>query len=289
MAIKDILAVVDTGDTDEQFLHDALAFAEFHDAHLSIVILSALPSADYALTIVPPYSFLQDYTEAVEAKQQRIAKLAGASNVEVRTISDQPAIIYGKAAVYARYADIVLFGPADNYDYPPIRRETIERILFASGRPVLVAPNGHKPRAIDISRSAGMRRARRHMPCVMQRPSPRRGPRSTCWFSTRSPRQRATVPSRVRTLLTTWPGTGSCRRWSLSTRPRCLTLRRWSKLLVSAVSQCCRSEPTDIPASARWSSVALPETCLAGHRFRCCFPTDACAIRYIDHCQQGWR
>ena len=149
MAIKDILAVVDTGDTDEQFLHDALAFAEFHDAHLSIVILSALPSADYALTIVPPYSFLQDYTEAVEAKQQRIAKLAGASNVEVRTISDQPAIIYGKAAVYARYADIVLFGPADNYDYPPIRRETIERILFASGRPVLVAPNGHKPRAIE--------------------------------------------------------------------------------------------------------------------------------------------
>jgi len=46
MAIKDILAVVDTGDKDEQFLRDALAFAEFHDASLSLVVLSALPSAD---------------------------------------------------------------------------------------------------------------------------------------------------------------------------------------------------------------------------------------------------
>ena len=51
MAIKDILAIVDTGDKDEQFLRDALAFAEFHSASLSLVVLSALPSADYALTV----------------------------------------------------------------------------------------------------------------------------------------------------------------------------------------------------------------------------------------------
>lgn len=149
MAIKDILAVVDTGDKDEQFLQDALAFAIFHNASLCVVVLSALPSADYALTIAPPYMFMHDYTEAVEAKQQRIERLAGSSNVELRTISDQPAVIFSKAAVYARYADVVLFGPADNYDYPPIRRETVESILFASGRPVLILPNGSRPRAID--------------------------------------------------------------------------------------------------------------------------------------------
>ena len=148
MAIKDILAGVDTGDRDEQFVRDALAFAEFHGASLSILVLSALPSTDYALTIARPYVFLQEYTDAVEVKQQRIAKLARASNVELRTISDLPANIFTKSAVYARYADVVLFGPADNYDYPPIRRETIESILFASGRPVLVLPNGHKPRAL---------------------------------------------------------------------------------------------------------------------------------------------
>ncbi|WP_065846082.1 universal stress protein [Sphingobium sp. Ndbn-10] len=149
MAIKDVLAVVDTGDRDEQFLRDALGFAEFHNASLSLVILSALPSADYALTIARPYAFLQDYTEAVEAKQQRIAALAGSTNVEVRTISDQPSVIFVKTAVYARYADVILFGPANSYDHPPIRRETAESILFSSGRPVLIVPGGYKARAIE--------------------------------------------------------------------------------------------------------------------------------------------
>lgn len=149
MAIKDILAVVDTGDKDERFLRDALAFAEFHDASLAIVVLSALPASDYALTVALPYVLLPDYTEAVEAKQQRIAMLARSTNVEVRTISDQPAVIFAKTAVYARYADLVLFGPSDNYDHPPIRRDTLERCLFASGRPVLILPTGYKPAAID--------------------------------------------------------------------------------------------------------------------------------------------
>ena len=98
MAIKDVLAVVDTGDKDEQFLRDALGFAEFHKASLSVVILSALPSADYAFTIVRPYAFLQDYTEAVEAKQERIGALARSTNVEIRTISDQPSVIFVKTA-----------------------------------------------------------------------------------------------------------------------------------------------------------------------------------------------
>lgn len=149
LAIKDILAVVDTGDKDEQFLRDALGFAEFHNASLAIVVLSTIPATNYALTVAAPYVFLHDFTEAVEAKQQRIATLAGSSNVEVRTISDQPAVIFAKTAVYARYADVVVFGPSDNYDHPSIRRDTLERCLFESGRPVLILPNGDKPGAVD--------------------------------------------------------------------------------------------------------------------------------------------
>lgn len=149
MAIKDLLAFVDTGDQDDQFLQDAIAFAAFHKATLSVVVLSALPAAEYALTLGPSHAYLEDYVQAAEAKQHRVDELARATPVEVRTISDRPAVIYAKAAVYARYADMVLFGPADNYDYAPIRRETIESILFASGRPVLVLPSGHEPRAFD--------------------------------------------------------------------------------------------------------------------------------------------
>lgn len=149
MPIKDLLAFVDTGNLDDQFLRDAIAFAEFHKASLSVVVLSALPAAEYALTLGPSHAFLENYVEAAEAKQARVAELAGATNVDIRTISDRPAVIHAKAAAYARYADMVLFGPADNYDYPPMRRETIESILFASGRPVLVLPSGHEPAAID--------------------------------------------------------------------------------------------------------------------------------------------
>lgn len=149
MPIRDLLAVVDTGNQDGQFLQDVLAFAAFHEARLSFVILSAMSAETYALTMGPPYIFLDDYAEAVEAKEARIAKAAGAANVEVRTISDQPAVIFSKAAVYARYADVVLFGPSGNYEHPPIRRETIESILFASGRPVLVLPNGHRAGHVD--------------------------------------------------------------------------------------------------------------------------------------------
>src|SRR3546814_10109197 len=78
-----------------------------------------------------------------------MAALEGAANVEVRTISDQPSVIFVKTAVYARYADAILFGPANSYDHPPIRRETADSILFSSGRPVLIVPDGYKAKAIE--------------------------------------------------------------------------------------------------------------------------------------------
>lgn len=149
MAIKDLLAVVDTGDKDEQFIKDALSFAEFHEARLTFLVLSVIPSGDYAVMWGAPYVILQAFVEAVETKEKRLVERTRLSNIEVRTISDQPGVMLTKAAVQARYADMVLFGPADTYEYPPVRRDTIESILFASGRPVLVLPNGYQPRTFD--------------------------------------------------------------------------------------------------------------------------------------------
>ncbi len=149
MAIKDLLAVVDTGDKDEQFIKDALRFAEFHEARLTFLILSVVPTQDYAVSFGAPYVLLQDFIEAVEDKTKRLAERTRLSNIEVRTISDQPERILTKSAVEARYVDMVLFGPADTYDYPPVRRQVIESILFASGRPVLVLPQSYVPRPFD--------------------------------------------------------------------------------------------------------------------------------------------
>src|SRR3546814_10190780 len=59
MTVKDILAIVDTGDEDEQFLKDAREFARFHDAHLTVAILSAVPPPDYAIANAQPYFLLR--------------------------------------------------------------------------------------------------------------------------------------------------------------------------------------------------------------------------------------
>lgn len=149
MAIKDLLAVVDTGDKDEQFILDALKFTEFHEARLTFVIISLIPSANYGGIYGTPYEFMQEFAEAVEAKHKIVADRTRLAAIEVRTISDQWKTIATEAAVQARYVDMVLFGSADTYAYPPTRRHTMESILFSSGRPVLVLPEGYAPRVFD--------------------------------------------------------------------------------------------------------------------------------------------
>ncbi|MDF0543933.1 universal stress protein [Sphingobium sp. H39-3-25] len=147
--LKDILAFVDTGEDDEQFLKDALALARFHDAHLSIAIMSAVPTPDYALAYAPPYIALSDFLKASEEKQERVAKLVARDGVEVRILSDDPTVLLDKAPVQARYADLILFGPAAAYTNQHLRRRLLENIALSSGRPVLVLPDGWQPKVFE--------------------------------------------------------------------------------------------------------------------------------------------
>ena len=149
MAYKDILAVVDTGDEDEQFLKDAREFARAGEAHLSIAILSAIPMTDYAVAIGPPYVLLADYLEAAEEKQAKVAKIAERDGFEIRTLSEEAGLLLDKAPVQARYADLVLFGPASAYANRSMRRRLIENIALSSGRPLMVVPTGWAPRPFN--------------------------------------------------------------------------------------------------------------------------------------------
>lgn len=147
--LKDILAIVDTGDEDEQFLKDMRAFARFHDAHLSVAILSVVPTPDYAVAFGPPYILLADYVEAAEEKQAKVAKIGERDGFEVRTLSDEPGALLDKAPVQARYADLVLFGPASAYANMRLRRRLLENVALSSGRSVMILPSGWKPRPFD--------------------------------------------------------------------------------------------------------------------------------------------
>src|SRR3546814_578418 len=147
MTVKDILAIVDTGDEDEQFLKDAREFARFHDAHLTVAILSAVPTPDYAIAYAQPYFLLADYVEAAEEKQAKVTSLGERDGFEVRVLSDESGALLDKAPVQARYADFVLFGPVDAYGNAHLRRRLFENIALSSGRPVIVLPAGWKPRS----------------------------------------------------------------------------------------------------------------------------------------------
>lgn len=147
--LKDILAIVDTGDADEQFLKDARELARFHEAHLSIAVLSAVPTPDYAVAFGPPYILLADYVEAAEKKQARIARMGERDGFEVRILNDEPSALLDRAPVHARYADLVLFGPVAAYANKHLRRRLFENIALTSGRPVMILPPQWKPRAFD--------------------------------------------------------------------------------------------------------------------------------------------
>jgi len=149
MMAKDILAIVDTGDADEQFLKDARAFARFHDAHLSVAILSAVVPPDYAVAFGPPYFMLTDYVTAAEEKQALVSQLGERDGFEVRVLSDVPGTLLDKAPVQARYADLVLFGPSTAYTNTHLRRRLFENIALSSGRPVMILPPRWTPRLFD--------------------------------------------------------------------------------------------------------------------------------------------
>lgn len=147
--LKDVLAIVDTGDEDEHFLKDARDFARFHEAHLSIAILSVVPTPDYAVAFGPPYILLSDYMEAAEEKQAKVEKIGERDGFEVRILRDEPGTLLDKAPVQARYADLVIFGPASAYANTRLRRRLFENVALSSGRPVMILPAQWKPRPFN--------------------------------------------------------------------------------------------------------------------------------------------
>jgi nucleotide-binding universal stress UspA family protein len=144
--IKDVLAIVDTEDRDTDFLKAAIGFAELHDAHLTVMVLSAIPNPDYVLAFGPPYVLLDDYVKRTEQKQERVNELVRHLSAEVRVLSDGTEELLRKIPVHARYADLVLIGPAKAYAVPKLRQKAAEAVVLSSGRPLIVLPDGYTPR-----------------------------------------------------------------------------------------------------------------------------------------------
>lgn len=147
--LEDIIAIVDTGDKDDGFIHDALAFAAFHDAHLTFLIVVLTVSPDYAMLLQPNYFRNSDYQQHAADKQARVADAAKSGKVEFRQVCEQPDDLMDQLVIQARYADLVLLGQPEAYNAPKFRRAAADTISLGSGRPVLVLTPGMTPRKWD--------------------------------------------------------------------------------------------------------------------------------------------
>ena len=151
MALKDILLHLDGSPRDAARLDLAAGLAVAHEAHLIglFVVDSALPSWVEASALA--------YADAVEADaligqlengMRESAGRAEAAFSERRTrdgFSGEWRLVEGRVAasvaLHARYADLTIVGQDDPATpRPPESGDLVERLLFTSGRPVLIIP-----------------------------------------------------------------------------------------------------------------------------------------------------
>ena len=146
--LKNILAIVDCGDNDAQFVKNAEGFARRYDAYLTLLIVSTIPSPDYELELHEPYVRLSNFMERLKAKQERLSSLVHDGGSELRTLQAVTPSLIERVPVHARYSDLVLFGPDTAYRSPWLRKQLVEAVAMNSGRPLLMVPDAYTPRKV---------------------------------------------------------------------------------------------------------------------------------------------
>ena len=149
MAIKTILTITGT-ETDDRDIGLAAALCEEVKAHLSVLVLAlAAPPPIGAYAAVLSDAWMKER----QADEQRLnARVEAISTfVAGRAIS---ADISGEYTEYAwadgvigrraQYADLTLVGPAMQSSVQ-LREMVIEGVLFSSGKPLLLIPEGSRP------------------------------------------------------------------------------------------------------------------------------------------------
>jgi len=137
--ITDLLALVDLGEADIDFLARARRFAEAHQAALRLCVAAPVPSLDYALAMEGGYAVADDLADGARDKARRLAAASG-GRAEIVSLGGEPGDLLETLARLARAADLVLVGPPATFGDPGFRRRAAETLALTSGRPVLLLP-----------------------------------------------------------------------------------------------------------------------------------------------------
>lgn len=142
--IKQILAIVNTGVAEEQFLTNAVRLARLHNAGLTVIAISSvsMPTGDFS---VSSPVVREELIAAVEAKGEEIEKRARLEGFELQTLPQDSAAQLAQIPIEARYADLTLLAPISDYSNSRLRRQLFEALAQSSARPLLVLPSEWKP------------------------------------------------------------------------------------------------------------------------------------------------
>lgn len=148
--IRDLLAIVDDAERSADAIGSAVTFAEVHDAHLALTVLTKEPIMTAAFD---PLGYCWPEPGRREEHVRRLAAIremtAGAAvPVDVRGLCEEPSLLSGLSKVEGRYADLVLVGPPASWTDDGLRRQVIEASLMNSGAPVLLFPDQWEPAPI---------------------------------------------------------------------------------------------------------------------------------------------
>lgn len=156
--IQDILLPITHARGDDSALAAAIALSAHFGAHLAVVEPVGLPMPlPDAWWPVPNVRMAQAYTDLREAGdahatrlRERLAKEKIAHEVRIAEsyVTEPPQLV----ALHARHADLCVVAAPDPAD-PASGSEYFDSLLFESGRPVLVVPQGPPPR-MPVRRAA---------------------------------------------------------------------------------------------------------------------------------------
>jgi nucleotide-binding universal stress UspA family protein len=149
MALKDILVHLDPSPRAADRLRLAAALARQHDAHLIglLVVDAMLPALAMADTGSggPLVGQVLDQIRADALQDAARVEAAFGERMRLDGIGGEWRLVEGAlpevVALHARYADLAILGQVDPQTSPPGAAQSVEQVLFAAGRPVLLVPH----------------------------------------------------------------------------------------------------------------------------------------------------
>jgi len=140
--VADILAVVDLGSTDANFVAQAERFAEIRNARLTIAVAAPVSTLEFSLAAAGGYPLANNLASYAGDKKSALAGqfAALARAVEICCYEGEIGELDKMLAARARAGDITLVGPPGAYGNQKFRRRVVEDLALFSGRPVLTVP-----------------------------------------------------------------------------------------------------------------------------------------------------